>query len=227
LGIACHPTQLEKSDMKVFFVGGASLARLCHNILKKQGHEVPLIYDRTKGLAPPWDCVVFDNEAAIPTHARTCEAFLVCIGDVHGEARVRYSRQLRHLGLKAISAIHPVAFFGEGAILGEGIQAMPGSIVNDYATVGDFCIINSNCSVGHECVLGVGVHVMGGATLAGLARVGDCSSIGSGATVLPRVTIGNNCVIGAGAVVTKDVPDNAVVVGVPGKVIRYRTPGVV
>jgi acetyltransferase-like isoleucine patch superfamily enzyme len=97
--------------------------------------------------------------------------------------------------------------------------------VNDYATVGDFCIINSNCSLGHESILGVGVHVMSGATLAGLARVGDCSSIGSGATVLPRITIGSNCVIGAGAVITKDVPDNAVVVGVPGKVIRYRTPG--
>ena len=129
--------------MRVFFVGGASLARLCHNILKKEGHEVPLIYDRTKGLAPPWDFVVFDDETAIPMHARTCEAFLVCIGDVHGEARVRYSRQLRRLGLKAISAIHPVAVFGEGAILGEGIQAMPGSVVNDYATIGDFCIINS------------------------------------------------------------------------------------
>jgi sugar O-acyltransferase (sialic acid O-acetyltransferase NeuD family) len=211
--------------MKVFFVGGASQARLCHNILVRQGHEIPLIYDRTKGLAPPWNCVVFDDEAAIPTRARTCEAFLVCIGDVHGEARVRYSRQLRQLGLKAISAIHPVAFFSEEAVLGEGIQAMPGSVVNDCAIIGDFCIINSNSTVEHECVLGVGVHVMSGATLGGLVRVGDCSSIGSGATVLPRITIGSNCIIGAGAVVTKHVPDNAVVVGVPGKVVRYRTPG--
>ena len=210
--------------MKVFFVGGSSFARLCHNILKKEGHEVPLLYDRTKGLVPPWDCFVFDDEAAIPMHARTCEAFLVCIGDVHGEARVHYSRQLRDLGLKAISAIHRTSFFGEGTILGEGIQAFPASVVNDHVTIGDFCILSSNCTISHECVLGAGVHIMSGATLAGLVRVGDCSSVGSGATVLPRITIGSNCVIGAGAVVTKDVPDNAVVIGVPGKVIRYRTP---
>ena len=40
-------------------------------------------------------------------------------------------------------------------------------------------------------------------------------------TILPGVTIGENAVVGAGAVVTKDVPNNAVVVGNPARVIRY------
>lgn len=46
--------------------------------------------------------------------------------------------------------------------------------------------------------------------------------IGAGAIVLPGITIGNGAVVGAGAVVTKDVPDFAIVVGVPAKVIKYR-----
>lgn len=46
-------------------------------------------------------------------------------------------------------------------------------------------------------------------------------SIGSGATILSNVVIGENALIGAGAVVTKDVPANAIVVGNPGKVLRY------
>ena len=45
--------------------------------------------------------------------------------------------------------------------------------------------------------------------------------IGVNVTILPGVTIGENAVVGAGAVVTKDVPDNAVVVGNPAKVIKY------
>ncbi len=45
--------------------------------------------------------------------------------------------------------------------------------------------------------------------------------IGVNVTILPGVTVGENAVIGAGAVVTKDVPDNAVVVGCPAKVIKY------
>jgi phosphonate metabolism protein (transferase hexapeptide repeat family) len=48
--------------------------------------------------------------------------------------------------------------------------------------------------------------------------------IGHGAIVLPGVTIGNGAAIGAGAVVTKDVPPFAIVVGVPGRVLRYRFP---
>ena len=39
---------------------------------------------------------------------------------------------------------------------------------------------------------------------------------------MPGVTIGKNCVIGAGSVVTKDVPDNVVVAGVPAKIVKYK-----
>ena len=46
--------------------------------------------------------------------------------------------------------------------------------------------------------------------------------VGSNSTVLGGVTIGNGAVVGAGAVVTKDVPPYAVVVGVPAKIIKYR-----
>ena len=48
--------------------------------------------------------------------------------------------------------------------------------------------------------------------------------IGHGATILPGVAIGTGAAIGAGAVVTKDVPDFAIVVGVPGRVLRFRFP---
>ena len=44
--------------------------------------------------------------------------------------------------------------------------------------------------------------------------------LGGNVTVLPGVTIGNNVVVGAGAVVTKDIPDNSLALGVPAKVVR-------
>jgi acetyltransferase-like isoleucine patch superfamily enzyme len=49
------------------------------------------------------------------------------------------------------------------------------------------------------------------------------ASIGSGSTILSKITIGENALVGAGSVVTKDVPANAVVAGNPAKILRYLT----
>lgn len=57
------------------------------------------------------------------------------------------------------------------------------------------------------------------ADLFGRIVVGDNTNIGWNAIILPGVTIGKNCVIGAGAVVSKDIPDNLVAAGVPARVI--------
>lgn len=56
-------------------------------------------------------------------------------------------------------------------------------------------------------------------------HIGDDVWIGSNVIVLPGANIGSHCIIGAGAVVTKDVPDYAIVGGVPAKIIRFRNEG--
>jgi acetyltransferase-like isoleucine patch superfamily enzyme len=55
----------------------------------------------------------------------------------------------------------------------------------------------------------------------GKVRIGDNAWIGAGVTIMPGVTVGENAVIAGGAVVTKDVPANAIVGGNPAKVIKY------
>jgi acetyltransferase-like isoleucine patch superfamily enzyme len=54
-------------------------------------------------------------------------------------------------------------------------------------------------------------------------RVCKGASIGSGSTILSKVTVGENAIVGAGSVVTKDVPPNAIVAGNPAKVLRFLT----
>ena len=61
---------------------------------------------------------------------------------------------------------------------------------------------------------------MGNVAITGKVEIGDYATIGTNATILPFVKIGQGAVIGAGAVVTKDVEPYAVVTGVPGKTIR-------
>ena len=65
------------------------------------------------------------------------------------------------------------------------------------------------------------VRVSPGAHLAGKVHVGELTHIGIGASVVQGVEIGRNVIVGAGGVVTRDLPDNVTAVGVPAKVIRH------
>jgi acetyltransferase EpsM len=96
------------------------------------------------------------------------------------------------------------------------------SVIQAGAAIGSHCIINTSASIDHDCVLADFVHVSPNATISGNVTVGEGTHIGAGATIIQGVTIGKWCTIGAGAVVIRDVPDNATVVGVPGKIIKIK-----
>lgn len=84
-------------------------------------------------------------------------------------------------------------------------------------------VINSNSIIGSNCNIGVGVVIGQGGRLErkGCPIVGNNVFIGVGAKVIGKIKIGNSVAIGANAVVTTDVADNATVVGIPAKVINY------
>ncbi|MNI07323.1 Serine acetyltransferase [compost metagenome] len=81
--------------------------------------------------------------------------------------------------------------------------------------------LNSMAKIGRNCNVsqGVTIGMANRGKNQGVAIIGDNVYIGPGAKIVGAVKIGNNAAIGANCVVTKDVPDNAVVVGVPGRVI--------
>lgn len=123
------------------------------------------------------------------------------------------------------NVIHNNATISKFADLGIGIVVMPNSVINADATIGNHCIINSNAVVEHDCVLEDYVHISPSAALAGNVFVGEGTQVGIGACVIQGVKIGKWATIGAGAVIIDDVPDYAVVVGNPGKVIKYNCDG--
>ena len=80
--------------------------------------------------------------------------------------------------------------------------------------------INRNASVGHHCQLHDFAFINPGAQLGGLCSIGTASTVGIGATCLDRKKVGKGSFIGAGSVVTKDVPDGTTVVGIPARPIH-------
>lgn len=84
-------------------------------------------------------------------------------------------------------------------------------------------VIHSKAQIGNYCSIGQQVTIGGGnSRYPGLPIIGNHVRISKGAIVFGGITIGDNAIIGANAVVNKPVPDNAVVAGVPAKIIRIK-----
>lgn len=143
---------------------------------------------------------------------------IIAIGDCR--ARINYAQLLREQGFELINAIHPTASVSPTASLGVNIVIAAQSAVCTEASLADSVIINTAAVVDHECVIGPGVHICPGAHLAGRVRVGGGAFVGIGANVIQCLSIGEDAVIGAGAVVIHDVPARATAVGVPARVIK-------
>jgi len=105
--------------------------------------------------------------------------------------------------------------------LGVGLYLQESVILQAGVVVGDNTSIHMGAVVGHESIIGDSVFIAHAVSISGCCVIGDGVFIGTNATVLPRVKIGKWAIIGAGSVVTKDVPDYAVVVGNPGRIIKY------
>lgn len=105
--------------------------------------------------------------------------------------------------------------------VGNGTVVMPGVTINSSVTIGRHVIVNTNASIDHDCVLMNYVHISPNSTLCGGVVVGEGTHVGSGAVIIPGIKIGKWARIGAGSVIIKDVPDNATVVGNPGRIINH------
>ncbi len=119
-------------------------------------------------------------------------------------------------GRQLFEVVHPDAYISPSAHLYDGCFVAAKAVIGAEAIIGEGCIINHGSIIDHDCHIGSYSHIAPNATLGGGVHVGEACLIGSGATILPRVEVGNCVVIGAGAVVTCNVPDNKIVVGVPG-----------
>lgn len=138
-------------------------------------------------------------------------------------ARHQTTSQIRAAGGQLANFIHPSVDL-EMTRLGVGLYVQEAVILQAAVQVRDNTSIHMGSLIGHESAIGDSVFIAHGVSISGCCRIGDGTFIGTNATVLPRTTIGRWATIGAGSVVTRDVPDYAVVVGNPGRIIKFNPP---
>jgi UDP-perosamine 4-acetyltransferase len=204
------------TDERVVIIGGGGHAKVIIDMLQERGEvELAGCVSRESGnvLGLSW----LGDDDALPTlRASGLRRAFVAIGD--NRLRADLMRHVTSLGFSLVNAISSQATISRRAILGSGVAIMPGAIVNVDSTVDDGAIINTAAHLDHDCRIGSCAHIGPGCSLAGNVTIGEGAFLGVGTAVIPRRTVGAWSMVGAGAVVVRDIPPHVTAVGVPARV---------
>jgi len=142
------------------------------------------------------------------------------INTITGSTLARYetSKAISAKGGKFVNFIHPTVNLPQKIGVGNYIQE--GVKIQAAVEIGDNSSIHVDAIVAHECKVGSSTFIAHAVSVSGEVTIGDGVFVGTNASILPQVKIGHWATIGAGTVVLQDVPDYAVVVGNPGKILR-------
>lgn len=149
------------------------------------------------------------------------EAIYCPLGD--NGLRVKFLRNARKLGFMTPNYIHPSVILSPDVEIGQGVYILLGSAVMPFTKIEDYVMISMNVSVAHHSVLKTGTFLSTGCNFGASIVAEENAYCGIGSTIMTGLSrLGKDCLIGAGAVVIKDVPDGAVVAGVPAKIIKVK-----
>ena len=196
---------------KIILQGGGGHAKVVLDVLLSEGIVVPALVDakftgdmfgvpRMKEYDP-----AFERDAFV----------IVAIGD--NAIRKQVVGSTKH---PFANAIHRSALISSSASMGLGNMILHGAIVQAQSRIGNHVIINTGAQIDHDCIVEDYAHIAPRVVLCGNVSVGEGTLIGAGATVIPGKKIGKWATIGAGSVVIEDIPDFAVAVGQPARVIK-------
>ena len=102
---------------------------------------------------------------------------------------------------------------------------MAGCIINPKSKIGDFTFFATGAQIDHDCNIKDYSSISAGSITGGYVTLGEFSAITLGVTIVDRLKIGKNTVIGAGSLILKDIPDNVLVYGNPARIVRTRKEG--
>lgn len=120
------------------------------------------------------------------------------------------------------SIIYQSAKISMSVSLSKSVFIGPSVTLAPFAKLDSFVSINRGVTIGHHTEIGQFTTINPGSNIAGCCNIGKNVLIGIGSTIIDGIEVGSGSIIGAGSVVTKSIPPDVVVYGVPAKIVRYQ-----
>ena len=166
---------------------------------------------------------IINFEQAMETYGKDGIEFILGIGEPAVKDIV--FKKLCDAGCEVTCLIHPDVRILNETAYGKGVVVQKHSGFPPRSKFGNNVLLQGTTVMGHDVVLGDNVVISSFAFVGGDTVIGRNTYVGPHSCIRNGLKIGENVVIGMGSVVTKDVPDNAVVYGNPAKVMRYNDSG--
>ena len=137
--------------------------------------------------------------------------------------RVSFLKELNQKGFETPSFIHPNTIIHESVIIGKAVYILAGTNIMPCTEIKDFTMISMGVNIAHHNLIEEGCFFSQGSNIGASIHIKERAYFGIASTAMTGIKeVGENSLIGAGAVVIKDIPDNVVVAGIPAKIIKYK-----
>ncbi len=200
------------------------------------GREVQWLIERINQKKPSWEIVGYLDDGVEPGTEVNGYQVLGGIGKLKeydstisvvcavGSANVRRKivAKIKQMGQYQFpNLIDPDVKNFQFLELGEGNIICAGNILTVNITIQDFAIINLSCTIGHDVVIESFATIYPGTNISGYTHVESGVELGTGSKIIQGKTIGKNTIVGAGAVVVRDLPGDCTVIGTPAKPVKF------
>lgn len=201
------------------------------------GREVAWAVERMNAVIPTWNLLGFmDDDDSIQGSEINGYKVLGKTGDIKEYPDAYFvcavgASRVREKIINNMKSINPAVKFGmvidpsvemsDLVTIGEGSIICAHTIITVNISIGNHVIINLDCTIGHDAILQDFVTLYPSVNVSGNTNIGHAVELGTGMQIIQGKTVGDYSIVGAGAVVVKDIPEKCTAVGSPAKPIKF------
>lgn len=201
------------------------------------GREVAWAVERLNKDTPTWNLLGFMDDAddiqgseinGYKVLGKTTDVgyypdayYVVAVGASRTREKIVSNMKTVNPSIKFGTVIDPSVEISELVTIGEGTIICAHTIITVNIEIGAHVIINLDCTVGHDAVLQDFVTLYPSVNVSGITNIGHAVELGTGMQIIQGKTVGDYSIVGAGAVVVKDIPAKCTAVGSPAKPIKF------